>query len=326
MARGENHQSLRPSPKISHESVIWQFISSAEELGDGEVDETVEMDVAAESLETVVSMAVDGLIPVLSKWVKPPSGEPAWRRPTPDQIQDACNAARGYTVTVKKEDGGQGMKATAIRYFALLPEVNVMEVVDRLLESPTNPGSNSDVDLRTFWTSLKSSNRITRRPHITITHSQNLPEQQQLWDSCMAIDAIKAWPALFEFRLRTMLCDGNVMSIVVEDLRPHAGPPFTSPVASVREIRAADGQMLQNTDVNLEESRIAATRAAEKLLEVIPEVLKARLHITIGTRTDDIKPIEGGKLVERWKAGAKDILSIPVVEMRVVGRIRGLAG
>jgi tRNA ligase len=306
--------------------VIWQFISSTEELGEGEVDETVEMDVAAESLEGAVETAVDGLIPILSKWVKPPSGEQDWQRPTADKIRDACNAARGHTVTVKKEDGGQGMKATAIRYFALLPEVDVVEVVDGLLESPRNTGSNPDVDLQSFWASLKSSNRISRRPHVTITHRQNLPGQQKLWDSCMAIDAIKAWPALFEFRLGTMLCDGNAMSIVVEDLRLHVVPPFTGPATSTRSIEEADDQTLRNTEVNLEESRSAANKAAENLLEVIPEGLKARLHITVGTRTDNIKPIEGGKLVERWKAGAKGVVSIPIVEKRVIGRVRGLIG
>ena len=60
---------------------------------------------------------------------------------------------------------------------------------------------------------------------------------------------------------------------------------------------------------------------------MIPGASKARFHITVGTRNDDIKPFEGGKLVERWKAagvGAKDIISVPIVEKRVIGRVRGL--
>jgi len=301
------------------------------------------MDVASESLESAVSTAVEGLIPVLSKCVEPPSGEHSWQRPTPDQIQDACNAAMEYKVAVKKQEGGQGTKPSAIRYFAFLPEVDVVELVEDVLGSvatnaESNAYSNSSVGIRSFWTSLKSSSRITRRPHITITHKQNLPDQQLLWDSCMAVEAIKASPALFEFRLGTLLCDGKVMSIVVDDLRllPPSTATSASPAAApTRSIEKADSQTLQNAGTHLnflEESQQQATAtkaAAEKLLKDIPKALKARFHITIGTRNDDIKPFEGGKLVERWKAagaGAKDIISVPIVEKRVVGRVRGLFG
>ena len=317
VARGENHQSLRPSPKVSHEDVIWQFISSSEELGEGEVDGIIEMDVAAESLENAVSIAVDGLIPILSKWVEPPSGKQGWQRPTAEQIKVSCNAARGCKVTVKKDDGEHG-KTSAIRYFAFLPEVDIVQVVENLLQSFSNVESNSSsVDLRSFWTSLKSSNRITRRPHITIAHKQELPAQQQVWDSCVALDAIKAWPALFEFRLGTIVCDGKVMSIAVDDLR-----------LLPRSNEEANQEAVRSIGVNIEESQMAAaTKAAEKLLQDIPEALKARLHITVGTINEDIKQSEGGKIVQRWKAGAEGIISVPIVEKFVViGRVRGLTG
>lgn len=299
VARGENHQSLRPSTKISHEDIIWQFISGAEELGDKEVDSVIEMDVASESLESSVRTAVDKLIPLLQKWVAPPSGAESWMRPSEQEIQDACDVARGYKVALKKDDGSL-RGAPAARYYAFLPEIDVTSVVDSVLSSstPTSP----PFDINSFWSELKSSNRLTKRPHITIAHKLNLPQDQALWDASAAIDRNKANPPLFNFKLGTLLCDGQVMSVTV----------------IVNEPTAATSDSVAGDDAD---ERV-------KFLDLIPDYKMKQFHITVGTKEDSIKAIEGGNLVARWKAGDTGIIAIPLNDktIEIVGRVRGLAG
>lgn len=300
VSRGENHQSLRPSPKISHEDIIWQFISAAEELGENEADSVIEMNVAAESLESAVKDAVNGLVPILQKWVEPPSGSDGWTLPTEQEIQDACDVARGYKVAVRKEDGST-RGAPAARYYAFLPEIELTSLVDSALSSSLPPSP--AVDINAFWSELKSSNRLTHRPHITIVHKQNLPAEQALWDASAALDRNKAAPALFDFKLGTLLCDGRAMSITIDELKSNS----SSEVSKLGSNAKSEGSV--------------------PFLDMIPEQTKLRFHITVGTKEESIRPLEAGKLVERWKANDTGIVAIPLKDnTRITGRIAGLAG
>ncbi|KAF8320353.1 hypothetical protein DL93DRAFT_2073938 [Clavulina sp. PMI_390] len=314
MNRGENHQSLRPSPTISHEDIIWQFITSSEELGDKEVDASVNMDVAAENLESSVTTALNGLIPLLNEWVEPPKGAAEWPMPSDEEVRNACDLARGYQVSIKKDEIPQGGKAVPTRYFAFLPEVNLSQVVESVFSTLPPPSDDAEAEgqaqAKAFWEALKAANRLTHRPHITIVHKLSLPDDQHIWDACTAVEALKISPALFNFTLGTLLCDDRVMSITVDDLKLVTPPPIG-----------------QGEDEALEKIRGASAEAANALLQVIPETTRARYHITVGTREEDIRPIEGGKLVERWKAGAtRGIAVFPLSGERAVGRVRGLAG
>ena len=85
MERGTNHQTLRGDEQgKAHERVLWQFLRTAEPLGDGEADAVVEMDVR-EDLEQALERAVDGVVRVL--------GLP---RPDAERVAAALSNARGY--------------------------------------------------------------------------------------------------------------------------------------------------------------------------------------------------------------------------------------
>ena len=85
MERGTNHQTLRGDEQgKAHERVLWQFLRTAEPLGDGEADAVVEMDVR-EDLEHALERAVDGVVRVL--------GLP---RPDGERVAAALSNACGY--------------------------------------------------------------------------------------------------------------------------------------------------------------------------------------------------------------------------------------
>ena len=58
----------------------------------------------------------------------------------------------------------------------------------------------------------------------------------------------------------------------------------------------------------------------------LPEELKERLHVTVGTRSKDVPPVEARDMVAQWKKGVKGIDSCKLNELWVSGRVKGLHG
>ena len=54
--------------------------------------------------------------------------------------------------------------------------------------------------------------------------------------------------------------------------------------------------------------------------------MRERLHITVGTRHTDVKPVEAKSLVEEWRSG-KEVYGVHVEQLEglvVKGRIKGM--
>jgi tRNA ligase len=295
--RGENHQTLRPSEAM-HEDVIWQFITNTEELGVDEADDIIEMNIQDASVEDAVTRAVDGLLPLL----------PSLQRPQPTQIAEACDFALGYRTTVRKESDSKGKTPARPRYFGLLAEVDLAALIDRAFlkhrDDPDEAEADSQI-AQDFWSRLVAEGRVATRPHVTIIHSKDLPDAQDLWDACDVVSksdtasttkgtAQKLIPApLFEYTFGHLLCDGRVMAIAIDALRLHH----------------------------------AETRAdvAKPFLALLDEDFRDRLHITVGTKNKDVAAVEGGQLVKRWRAGEEGIPAIPLFGEGGVGRVKGLS-
>lgn len=311
LTRGDNHQSLRPSG-TPHEDVIWQFITGAEEVScPGEVDEVIEMDIKTENLEDSLKTAAKGLVGLIK----------GLEMPSDDEIKEACDIAKGYKVSIKKDDV-KGKKAMPVRYYAFLPEFDLDSIVGQALSASTVASVPQKAlgDVKAFWDQLKKADRLTKRPHITVTHVKNPPETKPIWDACANLDSLSFSPPsstkpsstepsfpLFKFKLGTLLCDQRVMSVTIEQLEYDSSS--TAPDSEV-------------------------AKSAIALLNAFPPQLKSRFHITVGTKDDTIEPFQGGILVEKWRKGGpevKEIVAIPVVgpnKTGVVGsgRLRGLAG
>ena len=274
--RGDNHQTLRAdSSSKSYEDVIWMFMDSTEELTPKEVDNVVEMELG-EALEDSVKRAVKGCVAVLGL-----------EMPSDEKIQDGLNIVRGYAPTVKKADDQKDKKKFDVRYYGLLPEVDLEELLDRAF-------ANENQSINDFWTQLKKDRRVTNRPHVTIVHKNSIDTERDLWDRCTGLHEMStATPPSFKGILRNVLWDGRVMAITFEDFDVEA-----------------DG----------------SNNEGREFVSNLPDETRSRLHITVGTQCASIKPVEAKSMVEQWRRGEeKDMIkSIKLADHVVYGRIKGL--
>jgi tRNA ligase len=108
LERGSNHQTLHGVTTTNlHEEVLWRFLSEMESLNDGE------------DLEDSLAHAIDGNMRVL--------GLP---RRDAERVGAALAKARDYKPVLK--DAKQEAKEPATpRYFGLLAEVDLVDLLDR---------------------------------------------------------------------------------------------------------------------------------------------------------------------------------------------------
>lgn len=277
--RGDNHQSLLADAEAKkHEEVIWMFINQTEELEDNEVDEIVDMDIE-DNLERMVDRAVDACVRVLGL-----------QKPSEEEIGRALAAARSYTPSRKGETQAQTRKkGPYIRYFAILPEIDLEDVLNERLSEEDVPEP-----AKKIWGAIVGNKRVTQVPHITLVHQKALPGEQELWNRCNRL-FLDDSPPTFEFEVGHLLYDGRLMALTVENLRAAANP---------------------DEDTNKD--------ALDFVSKLSPE-LASKLHITVGTRSNDINPFEARSLVEAWKKGEapKDAGALSLKGLVIKGRVKG---
>ncbi|KAI0260323.1 RNA ligase-domain-containing protein [Gloeopeniophorella convolvens] len=274
LSRGANHQSLHgDAASKAHEDVLWQFLKNSEPLEDGEADATVELPIG-DNLEDMLTRAVDGITRVLEL-----------PHPDAERVGGALAAARGYAPA--RTDAKQPrVKALAPRYFGLLVELDLVEVLSTQLETQDRG------HVRAFWDALRKDERVARRPHVTIVHSKQLPDMQPLWERCVALHGL-AQPPLFCARLGHIVANERIMAATVDDLR-------------VDDPEADEGQ---------EGSSFVSQLGAD---------LAQWLHMTIGTKDASVLPVEAGVLVEAFRKGELGINSVPLKDIIIKGRVKGL--
>jgi|SRR3984957_15594306 len=277
--RGKNHQTLQADADKTHEDVIWKFIQTTESLSESEVDACVDMDVT-EDLEQALDRAIKGCVDVL--------GVP---NPSREKVVEAMDALKGYAVSPKEKES-RPVKSRSPRYFALLPEVDLKEVIGARLELAQDVSETTSA----FWKNLTDKTGVQRRPHVTIVHQNSLPDESELWGRCSRLDGLST-PPLFKMILGTVLLDRRIMAVTVEELE-------------------LDGS---STDLGNE---------VQEFVEKLPCHVKRRLHITVGTRDSKVVPVEAKILVENWRAGKAggDVQTIPLNGVTVYGRLKGLMG
>ncbi|KAE9407601.1 hypothetical protein BT96DRAFT_1039843 [Gymnopus androsaceus JB14] len=207
LSRGENHQTLRAdvSNTRAHEDVVWMFITQTEEIAPAEVDAIIDMDLE-EDFPSAVQRAVDGICKELDL-----------PKPSPEKIQEGIEKALGYKPSSKKKEESN-KKPAGPRYFGILPEVNLEQVLTSVFGQ----------SLKTYslWMHLKLNKRVTQRPHITVVHQKALPQEIELWERCMGLHA-SSNPPMFEFKLGHVLWNDRIMAIAVEDFKLIPGSDST---------------------------------------------------------------------------------------------------
>lgn len=164
-----------------------------------------------------------------------------------------------------------------------------------------------------FWSMLLAKGRVKPRPHVTIVHVSALKSKDDndiaLWDACTSLCVP---PSRFSnsFLLGTgiiqqpewlikpnsIICDDKVMAIAV-DLTYAAS---TNP----RQSEQADG-----------------------FLSMLPQNLRSRLHITVGTQDVTVHPVEAKELTNRWRrsreTNLKGIAVVPMSGITLKGKMAG---
>jgi tRNA ligase len=286
--RGGKHQTLRADVDGgSHENVIWNFIAQREELDEGEVDAVIEMDIT-EDLEHALDRAVDGCVRALGL-----------EKPDQEKIGLALAAARAYEPTKRKEDRKEKEKvkekgeekknkAKPPRYYGFVPEVDLLELLNPVFSAP---GDAEAADGRQFLTRLKKNSRVAKQPHITIVHTKALDLEwaKPLWDRCSDL-CLSSTPPTFRFTLGSVVWNNRVMAVTVDEVEP----------------------MSDDDD-----------EAGKSFVDQLPHEVRQKLHITVGTASNDIKPIEAHALMEDWRNGRR-IKSLHLTNTPTEGRVRGL--
>jgi tRNA ligase len=210
-------------------------------------------------------------------------------QPSEEQIQEALTVAQGYKPkTTTAPEPKARLKSKEPRYYALLPEIDL----GKTLESRIPNAENSPKE---FWARLKNQNRVAKQPHITLAHKNNLPEDQVLWDACAAINSAED-PPLFSMRFSTLVWNDRVMALVVDDLASSSDEP--------------------------DDKSIGANFVVQ-----LPEEVRSRLHVTVGTWTSSIAPVEAKDLVEAWRQGKRTKIGImPLEGVLAEGRLKGMYG
>ncbi|OWZ44630.1 tRNA ligase [Cryptococcus neoformans] len=330
VARGENHQTLRPDPTLDaeHEAVVGKFIRDYTPPDPAIFSDIISVNVM-DSAKVTLTKVVQGLVKSLGLTM-----------PSEDAINQGLEAASLYKTTTPYHPAARHGKST--RYFAVAPEINLYELTSKAIEPfrDTEKGQSA----WSFLDELYKRGRITARPHVTLSHENNVkvekeearsrtgaPENKDdselvrsprpgpeeiLWETCKSI-ATSKYPPLYSFSLTHLVWDDRTMAFCISSLSPVISSTPDEP----------DGA--------------ASLSVCPDLDSVLPQATRTYLHVTVGTRDADVPAFESRSLVkvvrERLEAGEQEgeieelvanggsVKWIKVGPARSEGRIRGMA-
>ena len=301
--RGENHQTLRPLETGEHEIILMRFFGQTEPYdpafnasSDALFDDVIEMNISWD-FEKTLEVAIEKLLEI--------EIVPGNRRPSKQELTEAILAARGYKPSIYKEmrleglrsSGRDGGRSKGVRYYGILVEVDLSKLLESICGSIPKE--------RSFFDKLQQANRIERKPHVTLVHECELQASEnganaevelrkELWEKCVAIAS--KWGA------ETVTVSITLGPLLVWDTR---------------------AMSIQVSKVSYEGANVRA--------EDMPEdESKESYHITVGTISQEVKPIEGKYLLQKVLKGERKsstgerikVANIALVEAQ--GRVRGL--
>lgn len=269
VGRGDRHQCLRvENGPFPYDSILTRFISehnpfqsatpdeSGRGAGDEQFDDVIWLDIEA-SLEETLARVLDGLCPILHL-----------PKPSTEQVAMALEAARSYSPAVRKPlpqlaPGPDPNAVYPTSYIGVFAHLNTIPFVEQLLDE--QPGSELTASARHVLTRIHTSDRVTREPHVTLVHQNDVKNGfHTLWDALYkpATSEPAARPA-FAVHVSALAWNDRVMALRVDNMHTDSLP---------EEVQ----------------SRILHLR---------------KLHITIGVASENAKAYEGGKLFEGSATG-----------------------
>jgi tRNA ligase len=208
-----------------------------------------------------------------------------------------------------------------IRYYAISVEVDLASTVEHALTTSTSSSTHIAESARALFSTLKSNERISSKPHVTLSHEEEVQAerskatdgsqtgpQEKRWQDCKAI--AESQSSMFEFDLTHLVWDDRVMALILCDLTHQV------------KLGMAPGVEGEQSELDL------------------PEQLYRQLHVTVGTVSEDIRGGEAIKLVlatrdriqkgddegelgEVVEGGGK-VRWIKLIKIKGEGRIKGM--
>ncbi|RAH40196.1 tRNA ligase [Aspergillus brunneoviolaceus CBS 621.78] len=291
LSRGDNHQTIRAGTKNTEEiiGIMEGFLTrfegvNTDRVPDSDFDEVIDLDVAAssrENLETVVK-ALHSSYPKLVKEV-----------PTAQQLDDAINwAMNDYQVELDLSQGYSSAKqvqkqknksnnktstpdntvaptaedlAKKLEYFCIsLPAAEITNVLQSLFPPSTDP------ERARIYHQLARSRRIQPAFHVTLIHRASKRDSPDIWEGYTRhyVEKMKS--------------------------KPESDPTITPTLAPAR--------------VRLERL-IWDNRLMVFVARILPPedgsqgdwpCANETPHITVGTVSQEVKPVESNDLLKRW--------------------------
>lgn len=261
--RGDNHQTLRPDPTIEAEH---EAIVGQFLRNFTEPDEG--------DFDQIVKVAVvDDSRTTLEKVVGGLIDTLGLDKPSAEALGEALASAAEYKTTTPYHAPARISKQ--VRYFGLAPEIDLSALVTSILSTSPNPSA------QVVFDDIKAKSRITAKPHVTLAHEKNVEAErealgteappgphQTCWNQCKSLasdhTASSTSTSMYRYNITHLVWDERVMSLIIDELHP------------------CDASMIQ--------------------LEV-PEDYAKHLHITVGTRSEEISAYESRGLVAAARAG-----------------------
>lgn len=289
--RGDNHQTIQAGSKSSKEiiGIMEGFLDRFQGCNtdfepDSNFDEVIDLDVSAsslENLETVITHlynAYPGLFPD--------------EMPSEEAMQAAINFALDHEVTMKHDlsfgkpsQGDKGPKQKKqgqsqvkeklltldqvlgkLEYFSIsIPTSNINSILASMFDQ-------APAEEARMYRMLKQSRRIQNEFHVTLIHRASASQNRSLWET---------YSGEYE------------KAIMGRDLKDREQLAVTLGRARVKLERVVWDDRLMAFVVRIYPGDDGASWMSTNSIP----------HITVGTASSDIKPVESNHLLARWEAG-----------------------
>ncbi|KAK4663035.1 tRNA ligase [Podospora pseudopauciseta] len=286
LIRGDNHQTIQAATDMGKvvgimEGFLHRFEPcDPEKEPDAGFDAVIDLDptVGSRANLEIVIKELHRLYPKLVTEVPPPDAmdeaiKAALEGYTPDlrhNIPDRSNNKGKKPHQQINPITGRQIKKKPLEYMSV--DVQTKDVLDALEKAFASVGN----EQAKFYKMLQGQRRIQAKFHVTLMHRAGAKENKELWDRYVAVHEADGQIhddgrlGEMEVQLERVVFDERVMAIVVR-LVPGEGDVIT--------VMGKDGK---------EETK--------QKWECVNRVA----HITVGTRSDGIKPKESNDLLKRW--------------------------
>lgn len=184
-------------------------------------------------------------------------------RPSEEEVVDALAAAEAYKTTTPYHPPAV-RTGKDVRYFGLAPEIDLPRTVSTILSA------HKEASAQVLFDHLRTVDRITASPHITLAHEKlveaelleaqdDKPGPYKTLWETCKLQAESPTSPLYDFEVTLLVWDDRCMAFALDHLHPKG-----------------DGPEL-----------------------VLPSEIAAALHVTVGTKNEEIAPYESRGVVKK---------------------------